>query len=369
MLHAGLYYRPGSGKARLAVSGIRQMVAFAREQGIAHEICGKLVVATRESQLGRLRDLEHRGRENGLQGVRWIRAGEIAELEPRCRGLAALHVPEEGIIDYRAVCDALFTGIRARGGEVRTGFGVSLIRMRGDEWILGSSREEISVDFIVNCGGLYSDRIAERAGEKRSVRIIPFRGEYFRLRKEAQGLVRNLVYPVPDPVFPFLGVHFTRLIHGGIEAGPNAVLALSREGYRKRDVRVNDVIDALTYLGLWRFLAKHRSMCWAEMRRSMSRRLFAESLRELVPELGDGDLEPGGAGVRAQAMTMKGELVQDFSLVQRPRALHVMNAPSPAATASLAIGGEIADMIAAEYLTKKVSSRAASTLEIGAKQR
>jgi L-2-hydroxyglutarate oxidase len=347
VLHAGLYYAPGSNKARLAVSGIRQMTAYARERDIAHEICGKLVVATDQGEVQRLRNLEARGRENGLAGIRWLEGGEIREFEPHCAGVAGLHVPEEGIIDYRAVCRALMADILDRGGVLERRFDVSAIRERGPEWVISNGEQEISADFVVGCAGLQSDRVAALTGSPREMRIVPFRGEYFRLRPEALQLVRNLIYPVPDPVFPFLGVHFTRQIGGGIEAGPNAVLAFAREGYRRSELNGRDLWDALSYRGLWRFLGTHSRMCVAEMRRSFSRRLFADALRRLVPELRDDDLERGGSGVRAQAMTTDGKLVQDFAFVQRPRALHVVNAPSPAATASLAIADQIVRMIGA----------------------
>ena len=347
VLHAGLYYAPGSNKARLAVSGIRQMTAYARDHGIAHEICGKLVVATDAGEVPGLRKLEERGRQNGLTGVRWLEPAEMRRIEPHCAGVAALHVPEEGIIDYPAVCRSLASDLELRGGRVQTNFRVDSILDRKGEWILGNGRSEVTADFIVGCAGLQSDRVAELSGARREIKIIPFRGEYFRLRPDAQRLVRNLIYPVPDAVFPFLGVHFTRQISGGIEAGPNAVLALAREGYRKRDIDPRDIWDSLTYPGLWQFLKTHSRMCAAEIRRSFSLHSFGDSLRRLVPELRDEDLEPGGAGVRAQAMTRDGTLVQDFAFVQRPRALHVVNAPSPAATASLAIADEIVGMIGA----------------------
>jgi len=347
VLHAGLYYAPGSSKARLAVSGIKQMTEYAREHDIPHEICGKLVVATEASEAPGLRKLEERGRQNGLKGVRWLNPTEMRKIEPHCAGIAALHVPEEGIIDYRAVCRSLASDFESRGGQIHTGFGAESILERRGEWILRDGKRETTADFIVGCAGLHSDRVAEMSGGKGEVRIIPFRGEYFKLRSEAGRLVRNLIYPVPDAVFPFLGVHFTRQISGGIEAGPNAVLALAREGYRKRDIDPRDLWDSLSYPGLWRFLKAHSRMCLAEVRRSLSLRSFGDSLRRLVPELRDEDLEPGGAGVRAQAMSSDGTLVQDFAFVQRPRALHVVNAPSPGATASLAIADEIVRMIGA----------------------
>jgi L-2-hydroxyglutarate oxidase len=347
VLHAGLYYTPGSAKARMTVSGIRQMTAFARKHDIPHEICGKLVVATDDAEIPRLKKLEERGHQNGLRDVRWLTQAEMRRLEPHCAGVAGLHVPEEGIVDYPAVCRALADEIRADGGEIITGFDVQSVSRRGDEWIVRNGNAERTADFLIGCAGLHSDRVAELCGARSAVRIVPFRGEYYKLKAQAAGLVKNLIYPVPDPVFPFLGVHFTRLIAGGVEAGPNAVLAFSREGYRKSDVDVRDLWQSLSYSGLWRFLGKHARMCAAELRRSFSARSFGDSLRRLVPELRDSDLVPGGAGVRAQAMTRDGQLVQDFTFVETPRALHVVNAPSPAATASLAIADEIVGKVTA----------------------
>jgi L-2-hydroxyglutarate oxidase len=344
VLHSGLYYKPGSLRARLAVAGIRQMAEFCRENGIAHEICGKLVVAADGSEVPRLRDLEKRGAANGLEGLRWLDRSEMREIEPHVGGVAALRVPQEGIVDYTAVCDTLAAKLSERGARVVTGARVKRLRRQGAAWIAETTTGEFEADFLINCAGLHCDRVAQLAGERRDMRIVPFRGEYYKLRPERQHLVRNLIYPVPDPRFPFLGVHFTRLIHGGVEAGPNAVLAFAREGYRKTDFNVHDLADALTYPGLWRFLRRYPSMCWYELRRSFSRQLFCHSLQRLVPEIQPGDLDIGGSGVRAQAIAPEGELVQDFRLIARPNALHVLNAPSPAATASLAIGAEIASM-------------------------
>jgi L-2-hydroxyglutarate oxidase len=344
VLHSGLYYKPGSLRARLAVSGIRQMAAFCRENGIAHEICGKLVVAADDSEVPRLRDLEKRGAANGLEGLRWLDGDEMRETEPHVGGVAALRVPQEGIVDYTAVCDTLAAKLLESGARVVTGARVKRLRRPGATWIAETTAGEFEADFLINCAGLQCDRVAQLAGERRDVRIVPFRGEYYKLRPERQHLVRNLIYPVPDPRFPFLGVHFTRLIHGGVEAGPNAVLAFAREGYRKTDFNAHDLADALTYIGLWRFLRRYPSMCWYELRRSFSRQLFCRSLQRLVPEIQPADLDTGSSGVRAQAIAPEGELVQDFRFIARPNALHVLNAPSPAATASLAIGAEIAAM-------------------------
>ena len=347
VLHCGLYYKPGSAKARLAVSGIQQMVAFCQENGVAHEVCGKLVVAADESELQRLDALRERGLANGLEGLRRLGPEEMREIEPHAGGVAALHVPQEGIVDYPGVCAALVARLAERGARVVTRARVERLRRSGAGWVAETPAGAFEADFLINCAGLYCDRVAELAGERRDVRILPFRGEYYQIRPERQGLVRNLIYPVPDPRFPFLGVHFTRLIHGGIEAGPNAVLAFAREGYRKTDFNIRDFTDALTYGGFWRFLMRYPSMCWYELRRSLSRELFCRSLQRLVPEIQPEDLEQGGSGVRAQAISPEGDLLQDFLLLPRVNALHVVNAPSPAATASLAIGREIVEMIAA----------------------
>ena len=347
VLHCGLYYKPGSIKARLAVTGIRQMISFCEQHGIRHEICGKLVVAANEAELPRLNDLFDRGQKNGLSGLRMLGPDEMREIEPHAGGVAAIRVPEEGIVDYPAVCAALARCIGEKGGRVVTDARVTNLVRKHDVWVTGTSARDYESDYIVNCAGLHCDRVSALAGGKRKLRIIPFRGEYYKLKPERQYLVRNLIYPVPDPKFPFLGVHFTRLIHGGIEAGPNAVLALKREGYRKTDFSARDLIDTLTYAGFWRFVQKYPRMCYDELRRSFSKELFCRSLNVLVPEVRPEDLEPGPTGVRAQAIASNGETVQDFSFVRGDRALHVLNAPSPGATASLAIGQEIASQLTA----------------------
>jgi L-2-hydroxyglutarate oxidase len=344
VLHCGLYYKPGSVKARLAVEGIRRMVAFCAENGIPHEVCGKLVVAADESEIPRLEALAERGAANGLEGLCRLGPAEMRDIEPHVGGVAALRVPQEGIVDYLKVCEVLATKLTAQGTRVVTSARVARLRPSGAGWVAETGAGEFEGDFLINCGGLHSDRVAEMAGERREVRILPFRGEYYKIRPDRQFLVRHLIYPVPDPRFPFLGVHFTRLIHGGIEAGPNAVLATAREGYRKTDFNAADLFDALSYGGFWRFLRKYPSMAWYELRRSFSRELFCQSLQRLVPEIRPDDLVEGGSGVRAQAITPGGDLVQDFQLIARRNALHVLNAPSPAATASLAIGAEVARM-------------------------
>ncbi|HEY1791876.1 MAG TPA: L-2-hydroxyglutarate oxidase [Opitutaceae bacterium] len=346
VLHAGLYYRPGSAKARLAVQGIRLMTEFCRKHGVAHEVCGKLVVAADASEVPRLRDLASRGRENGLRGIAWLEGRDIRGVEPNAGGVAAVHVPEEGIVDYAAVVRKLADSARERGASLVTGAQATRLGRAGAGWVVRTPRGEFEADFLVNCAGLHCDRVGALAGERRAVRIVPFRGEYYKVKAQRAGLVRNLIYPVPDPRYPFLGVHFTRLIHGGVEAGPNAVLAGSREGYRKSDINPVDLWDAVAFPGLWRFLLANASMCRDEVLRSFSRRRFCRSLQRLVPDIREGDLEAGGSGVRAQAMTAQGRLVQDFEFIERANALHVLNAPSPAATASLAIGAEIAQRVA-----------------------
>jgi L-2-hydroxyglutarate oxidase len=345
VLHAGLYYKPGSEKARLSVSGLQQMLAFCREHGVAHEQCGKVVLASDESQLPRLETLWERGNANGLVGLRKLNPQQIKEIEPHAIGVAAIHVPQEGIVDYPAVCDKLGDLIRGKGGEIILNARVKKISSEAGQKIVETTAGNFRSTFAVSCGGLYSDRLVRASGQKPSAKIIPFRGEYFQIKKERQFLVRNLIYPVPDPKFPFLGVHFTRLVRGGIEAGPNAVLAFAREGYRWTNINPGDLAESLTFPGLWRFLARYPSLWSYEIYRSLSRAEFTRSLQKLVPEIQSNDLEPGASAVRAQAMTSDGILVEDFHFEQGPGILHVINAPSPAATASLAIGQRIAEKV------------------------
>lgn len=341
VLHAGLYYKPGSLKARLAVTGIRRMVEFCQQKQIRHEICGKLVVAVSAEETPRLQDLFERGQANGLRGLRWLGPEEIREREPHVNGLAAVEVPEEGIVDYPAVSEALRREIVELGGEVRTKSAVRGLRRRGGCWQIETESGPAEADYLINCAGLHCDRVMALSGERPETRIIPFRGEYFKLAPEAEHLVRHLVYPVPDPKFPFLGVHYTRMIGGGVECGPNAVLALKREGYSWSDFSLADSAEALSFPGLWRFLAKYPAMSFYEVQRSLSKGEFTKSLQRLVPEVRAEDLAPGGAGVRAQAMSPDGSLLQDFDIQVREGALHLLNAPSPGATASLAIADEV----------------------------
>jgi L-2-hydroxyglutarate oxidase LhgO len=345
VLHSGLYYKPGSEKAKCAVQGLQQMIMFCRAHGIAHEQCGKIVVATTGDELPRLENLWERGNANGLQGLRKLTPAQIKEIEPHAAGLAAIHVPQEGIVDYPGVCEKLGELIRRAGGEIKLETRVGKIVPNAASWVIETSAGNFQTKFVITCGGLHADRLVRAAGQKPAAKIIPFRGEYFQIKKERQFLVRHLIYPVPDPKFPFLGVHFTRLVHGGVEAGPNAVLAFAREGYKWTDVNLRDLAESLFYSGLWKFLAKYPSMCGYEIHRSLSRAEFTRSLQKLVPEIRADDLETGGAGVRAQAMLPDGKLVEDFHFEEARGILHVVNAPSPAATASLAIGTKISEKV------------------------
>ena len=284
VLHSGLYYKPGSSKATLAVQGLQQMIAFCREHGIPHDQCGKIVVATSPEELPRLENLWQRGNTNGLKGLRKLSAAEIKEIEPHAAGIAAIHVPQEGIVDYPAVTRKLGELIRQAGGEVRQGARVTQLAPRDKEWLVRSSAGDFSARFVITCAGLHADRLVRASGGRPSAKIVPFRGEYYKIRNERQFLVRNLIYPIPDPKFPFLGVHFTRLIHGGIEAGPNAVLAFAREGYRWTQINLRDLTEAVLFPGLWRFLAAYPSMCGYEIRRSLFKGEFTRSLQKLVYE-------------------------------------------------------------------------------------
>ncbi|BDC48689.1 hydroxyglutarate oxidase [Bryobacterales bacterium F-183] len=345
VLHAGLYYKPGSLKARLAVSGIRKMTQFCIDNSIPHEICGKLVVATSDEEVERLKELLSRGQKNGLSGLRWMSPDEMRQIEPNVAGVAAVHVPEEGIVDYPAVCDALQRHIEAHGGQVRTGHRVDALDRTNQAWTIGTPQGQFQARYLINCGGLHCDRILGMSGLARQTRIVPVRGEYYSLNAEGAKLVRNLIYPVPNPAFPFLGVHYTRMIHGGVEAGPNAVLATKREGYTKTAFSLGDVWDTFSFPGFWKFMAKYPSMTAYELKRSFSRAEFTRSLQKLVPAVQESHLGTGGAGVRAQAIAVDGTMVQDFEIVRSEGAMHVVNAPSPGATASLAIAEHLLTQI------------------------
>lgn len=341
VIHSGIYYKPGSLKARFARDGSRSMIEFCAEHGIAHEVTGKLIVATSPEELPRLSALEERGRAHGLAVERLEGAG-LKEREPHVEGIAGLWVPSTGIADYRAVARTLARLVAAAGGELRTLVRVTGARDLGDRHVLETSSGSVEARVLVNCAGLHSDRVARLAGARPGARIVPFRGEYFELVPHRRGLVKGLIYPVPNPDFPFLGVHFTRGVDGGVHAGPNAVLALAREGYRKTDLDLADLAETLAFRGFWRLAARHAGEGLREAWRSASKAAFVRSLQRLVPGVRAEDLVPAAAGVRAQALAPDGRLVDDFLIVEGPRAVHVCNAPSPAATASLEIGRAVA---------------------------
>ncbi len=342
VIHAGLYYRPGSLKAQNCTAGREALYAFCTAHGIAHDRCGKVVVAVDERELPALDELERRGRANGLQGLERLDAAQIRTREPHAKALAGLYVPQTGIVDYTRVTEIMGELLRRRGGEIRLGTQLHTGQATADGVRLTTSAGELRTRILVNCTGLHCDRIARRCGVDPGVHIVPFRGEYYEVRPERRDLVRHLIYPVPDPTLPFLGVHFTRMIDGTLEAGPNAVLAWKREGYRWQDVSPYDLADTLAFPGFWRLAGRFWKIGLAEYRRSFSKRMFVASLQRLVPEVTAADVTRGGAGVRAQAIDRDGKLVDDFRIVATERMVHVLNAPSPAATASLSIGKVVA---------------------------
>ncbi len=344
VIHSGLYYKPGSLKALNCVRGRKAMYEFCEEHGIAHDRCGKVVVATSENELPALNLLEQRGKQNGLEGMRRLNAEEIKEYEPYATGIAGLHVQETGIVDYTQVTETYAKIVQERGGTIQLGAKVNAIHNQGGEFTIETSCCEVKAHNLINCAGLYSDRIARMAGVNPGLQILPFRGEYYELVPEKQYLVHNLLYPVPDTRFPFLGVHFTRMIHGGVEAGPNAVLAFKREGYKMFDISIPDMLEYGTYIGFWRMAMKYWQMGFGEMYRSFNKRAFVHALQKLIPELQYEDIQRSGSGVRAQALEPNGTLADDFRIKQAERQIHVLNAPSPAATASISIGESIAEM-------------------------
>lgn len=344
VIHSGIYYKPGSLKARFARAGNRSMIRFCEEHGIAHEVCGKVIVATTAAELPLLESLYQRGLENGIDVTKLSREA-VSEIEPHVRCLQGIRVPSTGIVNYREVCAAYARIIRSEGGTVKTGAGVMEIRRAVRGHVLETAVGEVETKYLVNCAGLQSDRVARRAGQDPGARIVPFRGEYYEIVPHRRHLVKGLIYPVPNPVFPFLGVHFTRMSDGSIHAGPNAVLALRREGYRKTDIGLGAVLESLTYPGLWRLARRHYREGLREIHRSFSKKAFVRSLQQLIPEICAEDLVPAGAGVRAQALLPNGALVDDFLTRKGPDSIHVCNAPSPAATASLEIGQAVAGQV------------------------
>jgi L-2-hydroxyglutarate oxidase len=350
VIHSGVYYKPGSLKARLCVEGAREMVEFCQQHGIPHEVCGKLIVATNADESTRLDGLQQRGEANGLTGVGVLGPEAMREIEPHVVGVKALKVPSTGITDYGEVARKYAEIATAHGAELKTGAAVVGFRSSANETVIQTRAGDFPARYVVNCAGLYSDRMARLAGHDPEIIIVPFRGEYYDLIPERSSLVRNLIYPVPNPRFPFLGVHFTRRITGTIDAGPNAVLALRREGYRRADFDLGEAAETLTYRGFLPLARRHWRYGLSEYRRSLMKSVFVKSVQKLVPDVRSEDLVPGGAGVRAQALAADGNLVDDFRFVPKDRFLHVLNVPSPAATASLPIGREILKMIPIQFL-------------------
>jgi (S)-2-hydroxyglutarate dehydrogenase len=349
VIHSGLYYKPGSLKAKNCVEGREALYRFCEEHDIAHERCGKLVVATREAEIASLDELQRRGLANGLRGLKRLGSDEIKEYEPHCTGVAGLLVSETGIVDYTAVTRKYAELAGQRGTEIKTRSAVISVSRWSDQLVLDTRTGPLHCRNLVNCAGLQCDRIARMCGVRPGLKIVPFRGEYYLLAPQRQHLVKNLIYPVPDPRFPFLGVHFTRMIHGGIEVGPNAVLAFRREGYKKWQLSPRDLASWLFYAGFWKMAGKYWRMGLMETWRSYSKRAFVNSMRELVPDIANRDVKRGGAGVRAQALEPDGTLVDDFRIVEAERMIHVLNAPSPAATASISIGKTLAAKAIANF--------------------
>ncbi len=343
VIHAGLYYKPGSLKAQMAVEGARRMVEFCQEHDLPYELCGKVVVATKEEELPPLEELYRRGTANGVPGLRRISSEQIKEYEPHATGIAGLWSPRTGIVDYRAVSRKYAEIVERGGGEIRLNMEVTAIRQTSSGLALQTADHEVHSRTLINCGGLQSDLLAKMMDNAIGPRIVPFRGEYYKLAPRSQELVRGLIYPVPDPRFPFLGVHFTKKIDGSVDAGPNAVLAFAREGYKKTDLDIKDMLGLLAFRGFWIMGAKYWRMGLGEMYRSWSKGAFVKALQKLLPELGMEDVQAGGAGVRAQAVDSRGRLLDDFSFIEAPNAIHVLNAPSPAATVSIVIGQAIVD--------------------------
>lgn len=346
VIHAGIYYKPGTLKARLCVAGGAELIRYCEEKSIPYQLCGKLIVATEEAELPRLQDLEHRAHQNGCQGIRMVDATELRQIAPHCLGIRALWSPNTGIVDYGTVARSYANDIREAGGEIRTDRVVTAIESRPDQTVVRTTSGDFAAKSVIACAGIYSDRVARMSGAPRSPIIAPFRGDYYILRPDRRDLVPTNIYPVPDPQFPFLGVHFTPRINGDVWLGPNAVLAFSREGYRFRDVRVRDMADLFSSGGFLKFGRKHWRTGVHEMSRDLNKKRFLASLQRYMPELTEEDLLPGPSGVRAQSLTADGQMVDDFVIERHGGVLHVRNAPSPAATSSLQIGKYIVDALA-----------------------
>lgn len=344
VIHSGIYYKPGSYKAKNCVEGRRELVAFSRQHHIPHDVCGKIIVATNPAELPHLNRVFENGLKNGVEGIEKINADQIREIEPFCTGIAGLWIPCTGIIDYVALSNKLAELIRANGSKVETGVKVTGFHRSGSLTTVLTEKGKVITRFVINCSGLFTDRIAKLQGVNPGLQIVGFRGDYYDLTEKGMTKVRNLIYPVPDPQFPFLGVHFTRMIHGGVECGPNAVFTFKREGYKKTDFNFTDAFQALTYQGTWKLFFKHWRFGLEEYRRAFSKKLFLERLQRLIPSLQMDEITPGRSGVRAMALDKDGNMIDDFKIEYHERALHVLNAPSPAATACLAIGTAIKEM-------------------------
>ena len=346
VIHSGLYYKPGSLKATNCIRGYEMLLDFCNQEGIKYDLCGKIVVATRPEQISILDGLYERGAQNGLNGFKMLNAKQLKEYEPHVNGLKGFFVPQTGIIDYTEVCEKYLEKTQQLGGEIVFSEKVESITDKGNTSIVNTNKASYETKLVVNCAGLYSDKVGQMTDARANkLRITPFRGEYFEIKPEKQYLVKNLIYPVPDPNFPFLGVHFTRMIHGGVEAGPNAVLAFRREGYKKLDIHLGELFETLTWRGFRKVVAKYWRTGLGEMYRSFSKSAFTKALQELIPEIQEDDLVPGGAGVRAQACDYDGGLLDDFAIFENERAVNVCNAPSPAATSSLSIGQTVSELV------------------------
>lgn len=342
VIHSGIYYKPGSLKARNCIHGYNLLIDFCQQHEVPFELCGKIIVATEQHELPLLENLFVRGQQNGLQNLKRLRAEELKEYEPHVAGLAGIFVPQTGIVDYKVVAEAYAREIEKLGGEIKTGERVIAIRTASTGSELVTEKSAWPARLVINCAGLYSDKVARLTSTNIDVKIIPFRGEYYKLRSDREHLVKNLIYPVPDPNFPFLGVHFTRMMRGGVEAGPNAVLAFRREGYKKSQIHAGELMESLLWPGFQKVAMKYWKTGMGEMYRSFSKAAFTKALQKLIPEIQEQDLTDGGAGVRAQACDRSGGLVDDFMIVEETAAINVCNAPSPAATSSLSIGETVA---------------------------
>lgn len=352
VIHSGLYYEPGSNKAITCINGRRELLAFAKKHKIPHKICGKIIVATRQKELPDLERVLRNGKENNVEGIEKIGAEQIEEIEPACRGIAAISVPGSGIIDFTRVAEKLGELVEAKGNKVLTSHKVTALDKHDFYTKVITNQEPVSAKYIINCAGLQCDRIARMDSVEPKMRIVPFRGDYYELTEKAQDKVKALIYPVPDPDLPFLGVHFTRTIAGNVECGPNAVFSFKREGYGKTDFDMSDSWEALSYPGLWKMFFKYWRYGLGEYSRAFSKKLFLRQLRRLVPSLKDDDIKPCKTGIRAQAVGPNGRPIEDFKIERKSNSIHVLNAPSPAATASLAIG-ETINQIATDYFKLK----------------